>query len=307
MMNKTNFIWFNGEMVLWEEAKVHVMSHSLHYGSSVFEGIRCYDSPLGPVLFRHQDHMKRLINSAKIYRIPIDMTINDLMQANRSILYKNNLTSGYVRPLVMIGDVGMDIHPPVNFKTDVIIAVFPWSSYFGIKSLSHGIDVMISSWNRVPANTIPFIAKAGGNYLSSMLIAEEARRNGYQEGIALDIHGYLAEGPGENIFAVKDDILFTPPVISSILPGITRDTIIKLAKSIGLEVREQMLSRESLYLSNEVFMAGTAVEIIPVRSIDGLPIGGNSRCGPITKKLQQLFFGLFTGNTEDMWGWLDTV
>lgn len=303
---KADFIWFNGKMVPWVEAKVHVMSHALHYGSSVFEGIRCYDSHKGRVVFRHREHMQRLRDSAKIYHIPVSQTIDQLMEACREVLRKNNLLSAYIRPLVFIGDVGMGVNPPTGYTTDIIIAAFPWYAYLGEESLEQGIDAMVSSWNRAAANTIPTAAKAGGNYLSSMLVGSEARRHGYQEGIALDVHGYVSEGAGENLFEVKDGILFTPPFTSSILPGITRDTVIKLAKDTGLEVREQVLSRESLYLADEVFMSGTAVEITPVRSVDGIQVG-IGKCGLVTKKLQKTFFGLFTGETEDKWGWLDLV
>lgn len=303
---KADFIWFNGKMVPWVEAKVHVMSHALHYGSSVFEGIRCYDSHKGRVVFRHREHMQRLRDSAKIYHIPVSQTVDQLMDACRDVLRKNNLLSAYIRPLVFIGDVGMGVNPPTGYTTDIIIAAFPWYAYLGEESLEQGIDAMVSSWNRAAANTIPTAAKAGGNYLSSMLVGSEARRHGYQEGIALDVHGYISEGAGENVFEVKDGILFTPPFTSSILPGITRDTIIKLAKDTGIEVREQVLSRESLYLADEVFMSGTAVEITPVRSVDGIKVG-IGQCGLVTKKLQQTFFGLFTGETKDKWGWLDSV
>ncbi|MGL9722327.1 branched-chain amino acid transaminase [Sodalis sp. (in: enterobacteria)] len=303
---KADFIWFNGEMVPWAEAKVHVMSHALHYGSSVFEGVRCYNSHKGPVVFRHREHMQRLHNSAKIYRMPVTQSVDELMAATRAVILKNKLVSAYIRPLVFVGDVGMGVNPPAGYTTDVIIAAFPWGAYLGEEALNQGIDAMVSSWNRAAANTIPTAAKAGGNYLSSMLVGSEARRHGYQEGIALDVHGYVSEGAGENLFEVKDGILFTPPFTSSALPGITRDAIIKLAVAAGLEVREQVLSRESLYLADEVFTSGTAAEITPVRSVDGIKVG-IGKCGPVTKQLQQAFFGLFTGETEDKWGWLDPV
>lgn len=303
---KADFIWFNGEMVPWADAKVHVMSHALHYGSSVFEGVRCYDSYKGPVVFRLREHMQRLHDSAKIYRMPVSQSIDELMAATRAVLKKNKLVSAYIRPLIFVGDVGMGVNPPADYTTDVIIAAFPWGAYLGEDALDQGIDAMVSSWNRVAANTIPTAAKAGGNYLSSMLVGNEARRHGYQEGIALDVHGYVSEGAGENIFEVKEGILFTPPFTSSALPGITRDAIIKLAKNLGIEIREQVLSRESLYLADEVFLSGTAAEITPVRSVDGIQVG-IGRCGPVTKRLQQAFFGLFNGKTEDQWGWLDPV
>lgn len=303
---KSEFIWFNGEMVKWADAKVHVMSHALHYGTSVFEGVRCYDTSNGPVVFRHREHMQRLHDSAKIYRMPISYSIDQLMDATRQTLIKNNLKSAYIRPLVFIGDVGMGVNPPEGYKTDVIIAAFPWGAYLGPEALDQGIDAMISSWNRSAPNTIPTAAKAGGNYLSSLLVGTEARQHGYQEGIALDVHGYVSEGAGENIFIVKNNILFTPTLTSAALPGITRDAIIKLAKDLGIEICEQTLSRESLYLADEVFLTGTAAEITPVRSIDRIQIG-IGRCGPMTKKIQQAFFGLFNGKTVDKYGWLDPV
>ena len=277
---KADYIWFNGEMVRWEDAKVHVMSHALHYGTSVFEGIRCYDSHKGPVVFRHREHMQRLHDSAKIYRFPVSQSIDELMEACRDVIRKNNLTSAYIRPLIFVGDVGMGVNPPAGYSTDVIIAAFPWGAYLGAEALEQGIDAMVSS----------------------LLVGSEARRHGYQEGIALDVNGYISEGAGENLFEVKDGVLFTPPFTSSALPGITRDAIIKLAKELGIEVREQVLSRESLYLADEVFMSGTAAEITPVRSVDGIQVG-EGRCGPVTKRIQQAFFGLFTGE----WGWLDQV
>ncbi|WP_392565530.1 branched-chain amino acid transaminase [Utexia brackfieldae] len=303
---KSEYIWFNNEMTPWAEAKVHVMSHALHYGSSVFEGIRCYDSYKGPVIFRHREHMQRLHDSAKIYRMPIAYSVDELMTATRQTLSKNNLKSAYIRPLVFIGDIGMGVNPPAGYQTDVMIAAFPWGAYLGEEALELGINAMVSSWNRAAPNTIPTAAKAGGNYLSSLLIGSEARRHGYQEGIALDVHGYVSEGAGENIFIVKNQVLYTPTLTSAALPGITRDAILTLAKDLGITICEQTLSRESLYLADEVFMTGTAAEITPVRSIDGIEIG-IGRCGPTTKRIQQAFFGLFNGQTQDKYGWLDPV
>ncbi|MDR0806372.1 MAG: branched-chain amino acid transaminase [Enterobacteriaceae bacterium] len=303
---KADYIWFNGDMVPWADAKVHVMSHAMHYGTSVFEGVRCYDTHKGPAVFRHREHMQRLSDSAKIYRMPVSYNVDELMEACRQTLRKNNLTSAYIRPLVFIGDVGMGVNPPPGYKTDVIIAAFPWGAYLGEDALDQGIDAMVSSWNRAAPNTIPTAAKAGGNYLSSLLVGSEARRHGYTEGIALDVHGYVSEGAGENIFIVKDGVVFTPTLTSAALPGITRDALMKLTKDLGIEIREQVLSRESLYLADEVFMTGTAAEITPVRSVDGLQVG-IGRCGPVTKRIQQTFFGLFNGQTEDKYGWLDPV
>lgn len=303
---KADYIWFNGEMVPWGEARVHVMSHALHYGTSVFEGVRCYDTHRGPAVFRHREHMQRLHDSARIYRMPLAYSVDELMAACRETLRRNQLTSAYIRPLVFIGDVGMGVNPPDGYQTDVIIAAFPWGAYLGEEALDQGIDAMVSSWHRAAPNTIPTAAKAGGNYLSSLLVGSEARRHGYQEGIALDVHGYVSEGAGENLFVVKNGVIFTPPFTSAALPGITRDAIITLAKAQGLEVREPVLSREALYLADEIFMSGTAAEITPVRSVDGIQVG-IGRCGPITKRVQQAFFGLFNGQTEDRFGWLDAV
>ncbi|OTQ48478.1 branched-chain amino acid transaminase [Gilliamella apis] len=303
---KSDYIWLNGEMIPWADAKIHVMSHALHYGTSVFEGVRCYETNKGPAIFRHKEHAQRLLNSAKIYRFPIPYSLEEIMEATRQVIKKNNLKSAYIRPLAFIGDVGMGVIPPVGYQTDVMIAAFPWGAYLGEDALEQGIDAMVSSWNRFAPNTIPAAAKAGGNYLSSLLIGSEARANGFQEGIALDVNGQLSEGSGENLFIVKDGILFTPLLSSSALPGITRDAIITLASDLGIEVREQTLSRESLYLADEVFMTGTAAEITPVRSVDRIQVG-IGRCGPITKQIQQTFFGLFDGKTEDKYGWLDLI
>ena len=303
---KSDYIWLNGEMIPWADAKIHVMSHALHYGTSVFEGVRCYETHKGPAIFRHKEHAQRLLNSAKIYRFPVPYSLEEIMEATRQVIKKNNLKSAYIRPLVFIGDVGMGVIPPAGYQTDVMIAAFPWGAYLGEDALEQGIDAMVSSWNRFAPNTIPAAAKAGGNYLSSLLIGSEARANGFQEGIALDVNGQLSEGSGENLFIVKDGILFTPLLSSSALPGITRDAIITLAHNLGIEVREQTLSRESLYLADEVFMTGTAAEITPVRSVDRIQVG-IGRCGPITKQIQQTFFGLFNGKTQDKYGWLDPI
>ncbi|WP_038180401.1 branched-chain amino acid transaminase [Vibrio rhizosphaerae] len=304
--NTADFIWFNGEMMPWANAQVHVLTHAMHYGTSVFEGVRCYDTPKGPIVFRHQEHAQRLVNSAKIYRFPIPYSVEEIMAATRETLRANKLTSAYIRPLAFVGNVGLGVCPPNGTELDLIIAAFPWGAYLGEEALENGVDAMISSWNRAAPNTIPTGAKAGGNYLSSLLVGGEARRHGYDEGIALSVDGYLSEGAGENIFVVKDGELLTPPTTSSILPGITRDTIMILAKDLGYTVREANIARESLYLADEIFMTGTAAEIVPVRSVDRISVGSGKR-GPITKVIQDAFFGLFNGTTEDKWGWLDYV
>ncbi|WP_027251722.1 branched-chain amino acid transaminase [Photobacterium halotolerans] len=306
MANTADYIWFNGDMVPWADAKVHVLTHAMHYGTSVFEGIRCYETPNGPVVFRHREHMARLKDSAKIYRFPIPYTVDELMEACRETLRANKLNSAYIRPLGYVPNVGLGVCPPNGTEMDLIIAAFSWGSYLGEEALANGIDAMVSSWNRAAPNTIPTAAKAGGNYLSSLLVGGEARRHGYAEGIALDVRGYLSEGAGENIFVIRNGVISTPPATSAILPGITRDAIVTLAKDMGYEIREENIAREALYLADEVFMTGTAAEIVPVRSVDQITVGEGKR-GPITEKIQAAFFGLFNGQTEDKWGWLDPV
>ncbi len=306
MANTADYIWFNGEMVAWTDANVHVLTHAMHYGTSVFEGIRCYNTPQGPAVFRHREHMERLKNSAKIYRFPINYSVDELMEHCRATLRTNKLESAYIRPLAYVGNVGLGVCPPPNTEMELIIAAFPWGAYLGDEALENGVDAMISSWHRAAPNTIPTAAKAGGNYLSSLLVGGEARRHGYAEGIALNVEGYISEGAGENLFVVRNGIISTPPATGSILPGITRDTIMTLAKELGYEVREENIAREALYLADEVFMTGTAAEIVPVRSVDQITVGVGKR-GPVTKVMQEAFFGLFNGTTEDKWGWLDYV
>lgn len=306
MKNTADFIWSNGKIIPWQDATVHVLTHAMHYGTSVFEGIRCYDTPKGPVIFRHREHMQRLKDSAKIYRFPIPYSIDELMEACRETLRVNNLRSAYIRPLGFVGNVGLGVCPPTDTKMDLIIAAFPWGAYLGEEALENGIDAMVSSWHRAAPNTIPTAAKAGGNYLSSLLVGGEARRHGYAEGIALDSRGYLSEGAGENLFVIKNGVISTPSATSAILPGITRDAIIKLAKDAGYKVCEETIAREALYLCDEVFLTGTAAEIVPVRSVDQIEVGNGKR-GPITKQLQSAFFGLFNGQTQDKWGWLDPL
>ncbi|WP_346351275.1 branched-chain amino acid transaminase [Oceanimonas sp. AH20CE76] len=305
-MSTANYIWFNGKMVPWDQAQVHVMTHALHYGSSVFEGIRAYNTPRGPAIFRLEEHVQRLFDSAKIYRMKVPYTKAELMDACRAAVADNDLDSAYLRPLVFIGNVGMGLNAPKDVPCDVIIAAIPWGAYLGEEGLENGVDVCVTSWNRLAPNTMPTGAKAGGNYLSSQLISGEAKRHGYSEGISLDVHGHLSEGAGENLFLIKNGVLYTPPVTACILPGITRDTLMTLAREAGYEVREEAIAREALYLADEMFMTGTAAEVTPVRSVDGITLGEGKR-GPITKELQQAFFGLFDGSTQDKWGWLTPV
>jgi len=297
-------IWHNGAIKPWAEATTHVMSHALHYGSSVFEGIRSYDTPNGPAIFRLTDHLKRLYLSAKVYDMVMPYTMDELAQAHRDVLRANGLGKGYLRPLVYrgLGGFGLSAETPV----DVSVAAWDMGAYLGKGVLEQGIDACVSSWNRFAPNTIPAGAKAGGNYLSGQLIAREARRLGFGEGIALDTNGLVSEGAGENLFFVFDGELHTTPVSAAILHGITRDTIMRLAKGVGMTVVERQIPREYLYFADEIFMCGTAAEITPIRSVDGKPVG-MGKPGPVTKRMQELFFGLFSGRTEDTHGWLEAV
>lgn len=304
--NNPEHIWFNGEIMPWQNATVHVMSHALHYGSSVFEGIRAYSTPNGTIIFRLKEHIERLFNSAKIYQMTIPYTQEEVIKACIDSVKSNNLTDAYLRPLAFYGDIGMGLRPPVGAETDLMVAAFTWGAYLGDEAREKGVDVGVSSWNRLAPNTMPTAAKAGGNYLSSQLISMEARRHGYTEGIALDINNYVSEGAGQNLFLVRKGVIYTPPGSASILSGLTRDTVITLAKDMGYEVREELISRESLYITDEFFMCGTASEIVAVRSVDGIPVG-NGSMGDVTRKLQNAFFGLFTGETEDKYGWLDSI
>ncbi|WP_371375584.1 branched-chain amino acid transaminase [Thalassotalea aquiviva] len=307
-MAKVNadLIWFNGELMPWENATVHVMSHALHYGSSVFEGIRAYKTYKGTCIFRLEEHIDRLFDSAKIYRINIPYTREEIIQACKDSVAKNNLDAAYLRPLAFLGDVGMGLRAPADAKADVMIAAFSWEAYLGADAMENGVNVGVSSWNRLAPNTMPTAAKAGGNYLSSQLISNEAARHGYTEGIALDINNYVSEGAGQNLFLVRKGKIVTPPGTSSILPGLTRDAVMKLAEQLGYEVSEELISREALYLADEFFMCGTATEIVPVSTVDGIKVGTGKR-GEVTKKIQDAFFGIFDGSTEDVWGWLDPV
>ncbi|WP_144394875.1 branched-chain amino acid transaminase [Pleionea sediminis] len=304
-IKQPDLIWFNGNLIHWHDAKVHVLSHAIHYGSSVFEGVRCYETPDGLAIFRLQDHVKRLFDSAKIYRMELPFAPETLEQACRDVVTENRLSSAYIRPVAFRGYNSIGVLPFDN-PVEVAVAAFEWGAYLGEDSLAQGVDVGVSSWNRVAPNTIPTAAKAGGNYLSSQLVVEEAMRHGYAEGIALDTNGYISEGSGENIFVVRNGVLYTPPATAAILPGLTRNTIITLAEESGYKVVEGNIAREALYLADEVFMTGTAAEIVPVRSVDAQIIGAGCR-GPITETLQKMFFGLFSGETNDKWSWLDRI
>ena len=307
-MAKVNaeLIWFNGELMPWKNATVHVMSHALHYGSSVFEGIRAYKTHKGTCIFRLDEHIKRLFDSAKVYRMNIPYTHEEVVQACKDAVAENKLDSAYLRPLAFLGDVGMGLRPPTDAQADLMVAAFSWEAYLGADAIENGVDVGVSSWNRLAPNTMPTAAKAGGNYLSSQLISMEAGRHGYTEGIALDINNMVSEGAGQNLFLVRNGVIYTPFSTASILPGLTRDTVMQLARNLGYEVREEPISRESLYLADEFFMTGTATEVVPVKTVDGIAVGTGSR-GPITQAIQKAFFGIFDGSTEIPEGWLDAV
>lgn len=298
-------IWLNGRMVQWDQATIHVMAHALHYGSSVFEGIRVYKTPDGAKIFRLRDHMQRLYDSAKIYRMPIPYKLDELIAVCKEVIVANELMNGaYIRPIALRGYGEVGLAPKPDHPVDVAIAAWEWGAYLGADSMEQGVDVCISSWQRVAPNTIPALAKAGGNYLSSQLISTEAKRLGFAEGIALATDGTVSEGAGENLFIIKNGRIMTPPASSCILTGITRHSITVLAERLGLVVEEGAIMRESLYLADEMFFTGTAAEITPIRSVDRIEIGDGKR-GPITKLLQDAFFGLFSGETKDTEGWLE--
>lgn len=295
-------IWFNGSVVPWQDATLHVMAHVVHYGSSVFEGIRSYATPDGPRIFRLTDHLRRLYQSAKIYEMQLPYDLDTLHAACFEVLAANDLTQGYLRPVAWrgLGGFGLSADTPI----DVAVAAWNMGPYLGPDVLEQGIDACVSSWQRMAPNTIPTGAKAGGNYLSGQLIAREARRLGFGEGIALAANGLLSEGAGENLFLVFNGELHTTPVAAAILNGITRDTVITLAREDGITVIERELPREYLYLADELFMCGTAAEITPIRSVDGRAVGAG-RPGPLTRRIQERFFGLFAGTTPDPHGWLE--
>lgn len=304
-MNQAALIWHNGHLKPWAEATVHVSAHALHYGSSVFEGERVYATAQGPAYFRLAEHTARLFDSARMYEIDIGYSEAEINAACRELIAANHLKSAYVRPIAFRGAGGLGVVPRDGSPVDVSIMALDWGAYLG-EAIEHGADVCVSSWNRPAPNTTPSWAKAGGNYLSSQLIGFEAKRGGYHEGIALGTNGLLSEGAGENLFLVRKGRLLTPPTSAGILAGITRDTVITLARDLGYEVEERDLPREALYTSDEVFLTGTAAEITPVRSVDRKPVGAG-KPGPITRALQNSFFGLFDGSTADTRHWLTHV
>jgi len=306
MLKATEKIWHNGRFIRWEDATIHVLSHVVSYGSSVFEGIRCYATKSGPAIFRLKDHVRRLLDSGKVYRMEdVGYSAEQLADAMLETVRVNNMGACYVKPIVMrgYGDVGVN---GVKNPIEIYIACWNWGKYLGEEAIAEGVDVCVSSWTRMAPNTFPALAKAGANYMNSQLIKMEAVANGYVEGIALDTNGYVSEGSGENIFLVRDGKLLTPPLGASVLPGITRDTILTLAKDMGIPVVETIIPREMLYIADEVFFSGTAAEITPIRSIDRITVGKGRR-GPVAEALQKEFFGIVEGGQPDRYNWLTPV
>ncbi|HLH05896.1 MAG TPA: branched-chain amino acid transaminase [Terriglobales bacterium] len=304
-IEKTEKIWHNGKFIKWEDATIHVMSHVVHYGSSVFEGIRCYETKSGPAIFRASEHMQRLVDSAKIYRMELPYSQEQLAQAMVDLVATNGVWPGYVRPIVFrgYGEAGVN---PIHCPVEVYIINFPWGKYLS-KGGDEGVDVCVSSWTRIAPNTLPAMAKAGANYMNSQLIKMEAIANGYVEGIALDANGFVSEGSGENLFLVHKGKLLTAPIANSVLPGITRDSIIQIARDLKIEVVEQMIPREMLYIADEVFFTGTAAEVTPIGSVDKIKVGNNGKVGPITKAIQKEFFGIVEGMLPDRHKWFTPV
>ncbi|MBV9623224.1 MAG: branched-chain amino acid transaminase [Acidobacteria bacterium] len=302
-LEKTDRVWHNGKLIRWEDATVHVMSHVIHYGSSIFEGVRCYNPPSGPALFRADDHIERLIDSAKIYRMEVGFSREELTCAMVDLVSTNGVWPCYLRPVVFrgYGDAGVS---PENCPVEVYICNYPWGKY--LTQDDSGVDACVSSWTRIAPNTLPALAKSGANYMNSQLIRMEATTNGYAEGIALDVHGYVSEGSGENVFIVRHGVLQTAPLGNSVLPGITRDSVLKLARDLGIPVVEAGVPRELLYIADEAFFTGTAAEITPIRSIDRIPVGDGT-VGPLTSLLQREFFGIVRGEKPDRFHWLTQV
>jgi branched-chain amino acid aminotransferase len=306
MIKATEKIWHNGRMIDWNDAHIHVLAHVTSYGSSVFEGVRCYATPQGPMIFRIREHARRLHDSAKIYRMEIPFSIDELCAAMIDIVRVNKLDSCYIRPLVIRGYGGVGVLATHDNPIETYIACWEWGKYLGAEAMIEGVDVCVSSWTRLAPNTLPVMSKAGANYMNSQLIRMEAAVNGYSEGIALDAAGYVSEGSGENVFVVRDGKILTPPLGASVLPGITRDAVMQIAQSLGIPLVETLVPREMLYIADEVFFSGTAAEVTPVRSIDRITVGAGRR-GPVTEKIQNEFFGLMEGKRPDTHGWLTPV
>ncbi len=298
-------VWRDGTLVDWADANVHIMSHALHYGSSVFEGVRCYETPAGGAVFRLRDHMNRLIDSAKIYRLPLKYSADELCQAVVDTVAANDLKYCYIRPLVARTGQQMGIGAD-GVPLETFIICWEWSTYLGHAATENGADVRVSSWRRAAPNTFPTLAKAGGNYLNSQLTKAEAKQDDYAEGIMLDTAGFVAEGSGENLFVLRKGTLYTSPLSSGILDGITRDSVIQIATDLGYPVKEMTMPREFLYLADEMFFCGTAVEITPIRSVDRLPVGAG-KPGPMTRAIQDRYMGIVQGRYPDAYGWLTPV
>src|SRR6516164_6609725 len=306
MLTPTEKIWYNGRFIRWEEATIHVLSHVVSYGTSVFEGIRCYATPSGPAVFRLREHVRRLVDSAKIYRMEnLGFSAAQLAEAMLEVVRVNKMDSCYIRPIVIRGYGEMGVNPLKN-PIEVYIACWSWGKYRGEEALAQGVDVCVSSWTRLAPNTLPAMAKAGANYMNSQLIKMEAIANGYVEGIALDKNGFVSEGSGENLFLVHREKLITAPLGNSVLPGITRDSVLEIARDLNIPILEQMIPREMLYIADEVFFTGTAAEVTAIRSVDKIKVG-NGGMGPITKTLQKEFYAIVRGEKSDRHGWLTPV
>jgi branched-chain amino acid aminotransferase len=304
-IKKASKIWMNGKWVAWDDAKIHVLSHVAHYASSVFEGIRCYATPSGPAIFRLDEHLERLMLSAKIYRMETAFTREQIRAACLEGVAINDLQECYIRPLIYRGYENLGVNP-FGSPVEVAVAAFPWGKYLGEDALTKGVAVKVSSWQRIAANTLPAMAKASANYMNSQLMKMEALVDGYVEAVALDVNGFVSEGSGQNLFAVVHGELLTPPLHSSILAGITRASVITLARELGYSVREVVMPRETLYGADELFFVGTAVEVSPISSVDRIPVGSGER-GPITKAIQDAFFAIVRGEVPDRHGWLVPV
>ncbi len=303
-IQKLEKIWHNGKLINWDEAAVHVMSHVVNYGSAVFEGVRCYQTKSGAAIFRAKEHAQRLLNSAKIYRIDVDYTADELVSAMSELIRANGKSPCYIRPIVLrgYGEVGVN---PLNSPVEVYICNYEWGRYLTPDD-DQGVDVCISSWTRIAPNTLPAMSKSAANYMNSQLIKMEAIMNGYVEGIALDVDGYVSEGSGENLFVVRNGTLITAPLGNSVLPGITRDSVLQLARDRSIPIVEQMIPREMLYIADEVFFTGTAAEITPIRSVDKISVGKGT-VGPVTRALRDDFFGIVRGTAPDRYKWLTAV
>jgi len=303
-IQKTEKIWHNGRLISWDDATLHVMSHVVNYGSSVFEGIRCYNPPSGPAIFRAQEHMQRLLDSAKVYRIDVDFSRDELVTGMVELVKHNGVAPCYIRPIVLrgYGEAGVN---PFNSPTEVYICNYPWGKYLG-SDAEQGVDVCVSSWTRIAPNTLPAMAKSGANYMNSQLIKMEAIVNGYAEGIGLDAEGYISEGSGENVFVVRNGVLLTAPLGNSVLPGITRDSVLQIARELGIPVVEQGIPREMLYIAEEAFFTGTAAEVTAIRSVDKISVG-KGVMGPITRAIQKEFYAIIGGTKQDRYNWLTPV